>query len=515
MSSPAQTHPRLRIILSVRHIGLWEPGAPVPIQDVDLMLPEAEQHLAQLAADARRRSEEVDVILPEAVIARGTLAPGQDVAEARASAAAALSAPEANLLLTLGEANASGARDWAAVDCDVVVETRIFITACGLTAASIAAPGALPAFLPEGPFAAFAEAPRPDTREAGRDTRRVKAALGAGGLCLVLLLSWLVTSQNAGQVEIVSPVTPPPMERIAAAPAVFVAAGGPDAEAALGGTTPHARPTIIRDRAPDARAIAPEPLPAPAVTVSSRALPIRDAASLAEMTPTPPPLPLNEILTLDPRLASFTALAATRDRTSAVLPINVAQDARPARRPDGSEIVGTPEVATDAPPGLVIGRPRSRADAPPEPDIATPATTARAEADPDATRPKPRDIAALALARTQRAQAAARSAPTAPRASTPAPAPAAAVATAAAASATEAAPQRTTREITGFSARDLSLVGIFGKSEKRRALIRLPNGQVRRVHAGDRFEGGRILTVGADSVRFRARGRETVLRMED
>jgi hypothetical protein len=61
----------------------------------------------------------------------------------------------------------------------------------------------------------------------------------------------------------------------------------------------------------------------------------------------------------------------------------------------------------------------------------------------------------------------------------------------------------------------LTLIGVFGTSSQRHALIRLPGGSVQRVRAGESVGGVQIAAVGQDSVRFRAGGREGVLRLPD
>ncbi len=60
----------------------------------------------------------------------------------------------------------------------------------------------------------------------------------------------------------------------------------------------------------------------------------------------------------------------------------------------------------------------------------------------------------------------------------------------------------------------LSLLGVFGTSSARHALIRLPNGAVQRVRAGDTVAGAEVASVAQDSVRLTSGGRESVLRMQ-
>ncbi|GIX15528.1 MAG: hypothetical protein KatS3mg118_3487 [Paracoccaceae bacterium] len=59
----------------------------------------------------------------------------------------------------------------------------------------------------------------------------------------------------------------------------------------------------------------------------------------------------------------------------------------------------------------------------------------------------------------------------------------------------------------------MALIGVFGASGSRRALIRLPDGSFRRLARGDRIEGWRVTAIDTDSLRL-ARGAETrILRL--
>jgi len=62
---------------------------------------------------------------------------------------------------------------------------------------------------------------------------------------------------------------------------------------------------------------------------------------------------------------------------------------------------------------------------------------------------------------------------------------------------------------------DLALVGIFGGSDGRHALIQMPNGSVRKVSAGDSVQGMQIASIGSDSVRVTDGRRESVLEMPE
>ena len=47
----------------------------------------------------------------------------------------------------------------------------------------------------------------------------------------------------------------------------------------------------------------------------------------------------------------------------------------------------------------------------------------------------------------------------------------------------------------------------------RRALVRLPNGDVVRLRVGDRFDGGQVSAIGESELRYVRGGRDRVLRI--
>ena len=55
--------------------------------------------------------------------------------------------------------------------------------------------------------------------------------------------------------------------------------------------------------------------------------------------------------------------------------------------------------------------------------------------------------------------------------------------------------------------RDVALVGVFGSAGNRRALVRLPNGKFERVGVGDSLDGGRVTSIGQDTLNYTKRGR--------
>jgi hypothetical protein len=67
----------------------------------------------------------------------------------------------------------------------------------------------------------------------------------------------------------------------------------------------------------------------------------------------------------------------------------------------------------------------------------------------------------------------------------------------------------------GLSRGKVSLVGVFAGADGRHALLRLPNGDIERVKAGDRVQGVQVAAINADSVRLAGRGKDTLLRLPD
>ncbi|HQU70300.1 MAG TPA: hypothetical protein PLI43_19190 [Albidovulum sp.] len=60
---------------------------------------------------------------------------------------------------------------------------------------------------------------------------------------------------------------------------------------------------------------------------------------------------------------------------------------------------------------------------------------------------------------------------------------------------------------------EVSLIGVYGSSSNRRALIRMPSGRFVKVKVGDRLDGGTIAAIGDSEVSYVKRGRTIVLKM--
>ncbi|SDX35642.1 hypothetical protein [Litoreibacter albidus] len=84
-----------------------------------------------------------------------------------------------------------------------------------------------------------------------------------------------------------------------------------------------------------------------------------------------------------------------------------------------------------------------------------------------------------------------------------------------------AAPTGTTRASVARAATDnnaislgkVALVGVFGKSSSRRALVRMPNGRFKKVGVGDRVDGGRVAAIGEGQLKYTKGGRTLTLQM--
>ncbi|WP_108854930.1 hypothetical protein [Albidovulum aquaemixtae] len=61
--------------------------------------------------------------------------------------------------------------------------------------------------------------------------------------------------------------------------------------------------------------------------------------------------------------------------------------------------------------------------------------------------------------------------------------------------------------------RDVSLIGVFGSSANRRALVRLPSGRMIKVKVGDRLDGGQVAAIGDSELSYVKRGRTVVLKI--
>ena len=61
----------------------------------------------------------------------------------------------------------------------------------------------------------------------------------------------------------------------------------------------------------------------------------------------------------------------------------------------------------------------------------------------------------------------------------------------------------------------VSLLGVTGKTNSYRALVRLSNGRIKTVEVGDRLDGGRVGSIGKATLSYVKKGRNVVLKMPD
>ncbi len=61
--------------------------------------------------------------------------------------------------------------------------------------------------------------------------------------------------------------------------------------------------------------------------------------------------------------------------------------------------------------------------------------------------------------------------------------------------------------------RKINLIGVYGSSSERRALVRMANGRYKKVQVGDRMDGGRVAAIGETELRYIKSGKNIVLKM--
>lgn len=67
----------------------------------------------------------------------------------------------------------------------------------------------------------------------------------------------------------------------------------------------------------------------------------------------------------------------------------------------------------------------------------------------------------------------------------------------------------------GIDLRRTALIGVYGASNNRRALVRLRNGRYVRVAIGDRLDGGVVAAITSDTLQYTKGGRSVILQMPD
>ncbi|MFT4960041.1 MAG: hypothetical protein ACI92Z_001118 [Paracoccaceae bacterium] len=61
--------------------------------------------------------------------------------------------------------------------------------------------------------------------------------------------------------------------------------------------------------------------------------------------------------------------------------------------------------------------------------------------------------------------------------------------------------------------RKINLIGVYGTSANRRALVRLPSGRYKKIKVGDRIDGGQVLAISDSELRYQKAGRNMTLKI--
>jgi len=371
-------------------------------------------------------------------------------------------------------------------------------------------------------------APAPDRPDAALRTERDRD-IGTGAAATLLTAALPAAERPPAALPNPPPYAPPPRrdalgriiptpEGVVTAEGVTLFAGRPPIiapERPAAAPAPEAAPETVADPI-DAAPAEPDPLrefrPAPR---PEDALPDQDA----EAPETAPPAAADDtdgIAAAAPVPAADPALAGTRPRP----PPAALRDTALAPAPETAD----PGPAPAADPALAEVRPR-----PPSAEALALAQAAAARAaqlaaaSPAAVAisprpaPRPRDFSAGIAAALQQAVA-------------PQPEATAAAPTPAALPEAEAEPEPEARDTvpdiptTAAVAREatvenalrlneLNLIGVYGTSGSRRALVRTPTGRFLRVEVGDRLDGGRVAAISETELSYVKNGRTIVLKM--
>ena len=287
---------------------------------------------------------------------------------------------------------------------------------------------------------------------------------------------------------------------------------------------------------------APRPEAVTAAAIAAGLQPATEPPPAAEETPAAQDAPATEEAPYaDPALAGFRPAA----RPAAIVPAIPAPDtgALPAED-DGAALVPAPSSAEEQ--RLAAIKPRARPQAVAIANTRLAEQRAAEEAAAEASRAAMESATKLAVAVSRRppskprdfsnavaAAVAAAVAETTIRVSAPAPEPAAAPAPKQAAAAAPepeeidepepvaAAPKVPTSASVAKQATQknvlnlgkMNLIGLYGSSNKRRALVRMPNGRFVKVSVGDRLDGGRVTGIGNSELTYQKGGRNIVLKL--
>jgi hypothetical protein len=563
MSSTSFRRPDFRLHLGYPEVTLLRSDVPGMVRLAPPDHPAFADDLRRLAAAVDSANGRLTVILPDREVWRdrphlASRTPWTRRREAREVAARALGVPAGDVALSVGRRGADGATPVAATRRQTVVEVRRMLAAVGLRPEVIRGAGRFDGFSTPPALGNLRWNP------AGRPlpSRLPRAAMATGGLAatiaaVVALFGATPPDPVASPGPLVhqsvarEPVTfaeaPPPAPKAARAP-VSIASATPPAErprAEPVAATPlfsvntrnvdltggeDGRPVLKLHELPGARSLPvgadPAPLPRPRTAAATPAGPAPAAEPRHLRSARPLPRPLTAV---EPVAAEVRRVAA----------IDTEDFVRPEHRPEAAAAV---RVASLTPTDAILGalaaaggtaplaRPAERAATPapkalpprtpaPAPKLQRAATAGAVAARPVAATvanpvtkpvivaavgPQPKIVPVTPTPKiTRTIRAAAKPAAAAPATTRQA------TATPARKTVAAAAPRA------GASRSQLSLIGVFGNTSARHALVRMPNGEIERVRAGDSIAGLQVAAVSSDGVRMRSGGTETMLRLPD
>lgn len=278
-------------------------------------------------------------------------------------------------------------------------------------------------------------------------------------------------------------------------------------------------PSIVPPTRPGTSPVAPSDTDAPSATDEPAAAPEADAAATGDAAQTLPEASLDVLAEVpvrpDARLSTAGALNAANISLDGLRPPPRPDDAvpddllpappttafsgpRPAPRPDGlapEETSATPAVDID---GALAGILDGAAD-----PLASATSSAVARSVRPDNRPNNFDrVVQQARARQSRAAQSAPAAAEPDAVSSAAAQPSGPVPRTVASAATQE---------NAINLRRINLIGVYGRPNDRRALVRLSNGRYVRVGVGDRLDGGRVAAINDNALNYVKSGRTVTL----
>lgn len=577
MSSTFLRKPDFRLHLGYPEVTLLRSDVPGMVRLAPPDHPAFPDDLRRLAAAVEAADGRLTVILPDREVWRDRLrlsarTPWTRRRQARDLAARALAIPAGEVMLSMGRRGADGSTPLAATRRQTLVEVRRMLAAVGLRAQVIRGAGRFDGFSAPPALGSLRWSPAGRRLSEGSPDARPRAAMAIGGLAAAVAAVALilgaerpapVTSPGPlvhrsvarehtalAEASLAPPIAKPPhagnVGRAAPPPVrpEIAAAASPVHPVTtqpfsmntrnLDLTTDKDGQVVLKLRnLPGARSLgletSPAPMPRPRAAreavATTPAAPLAAPDSLNAQGPRPRPegskaAPVAE-------LVRRVAAADTEDfarpehrpgpgvRVASLTPADAivggaltAAAVAPLARPDGFGEAGP------APKPLPVRKTVTETPAAAAPRLQRAATAGAVAARPVAT-------ATIVPVRAPTLTVAAPQPKIVPITSTPKIARTARAASEAKVVAVSAASRspakgfaRTAPQV-GLSRGQLSLIGVFGDTDKPHALVRLPNGDIERVRTGDSIAGLQVASVTSDGVRMRSGGSETMLRLPD